>query len=244
MRSLALLAIVALYSCVSFAVEGKTVSYKSGDETVQAVLYAPATQGKLPALVILHNWMGLTDWAKQQAAKWADEGYVTLAVDMYRGTVAKNGEEASKLMSGVPQDRADRDLLAATEYLRSLPNVDPDRVGALGWSMGGGNTLRLAYLDSRLKVAVINYGGVWTDEKQLPAMKAHVLGLFGAKDGIIPLDKIAGFEKNLKSAGKTIQVKIYPEADHAFDNDGSGAYRKADAENAWKVTKEFLQRNL
>src|SRR5690242_21763301 len=109
------------------AADGKQVSYKSGEETVNATMYTPQGKGPFPAIVVIHEWWGLNDWVKEQASKLADEGYVTLAVDLYRGKVATTPDEAHELMRGVPEDRATRDLLAATTYLRSLKNVKPDK---------------------------------------------------------------------------------------------------------------------
>src|SRR5438270_12995201 len=117
---------VALFATTSFAAEGKansTVSYKSGKETVQAELYTPKGKGPFPAVIVIHEWWGLNDWVKEQAAKLADEGYVALAVDLYRGKVAGNPDEAHELMRGVPQDRAQRDLKAAFDYLASQKEV-------------------------------------------------------------------------------------------------------------------------
>src|SRR5713226_2164921 len=88
----------------------ETVSYKSGNETVNGYLASPGTPGKHPAVIVIHEWWGLNDWVKDQAAKFADQGYVTLAVDLYRGKVADNPDLAHELMRGVPEDRASRDL--------------------------------------------------------------------------------------------------------------------------------------
>src|SRR3954469_1903102 len=116
-------------------VSSKAVSYKSGDDTVSGVLFTPATKGsaKLPAIVVIHEWYGLNDWAKQQAEELASQGYETLAVDLYRRKVAKTRDEAHELMNGLPHDRAVRDLRGAVAYLKSQPNVDPNKIGAIGW---------------------------------------------------------------------------------------------------------------
>ena len=85
MRKLILIALVLLVSLGSFAATGKDVSYKSGSETVNAVLYTPSGNGPFPAIVVIHDWWGLNDWVKEQASKLADQGYTTLAIDLYRG---------------------------------------------------------------------------------------------------------------------------------------------------------------
>ena len=100
-----------------FAADGKPVTYKSGDETVNAILYTPQGKGPFPALVVIHEWWGLNDWVKEEASKLADQGYVALAIDLYRGKVATTPDEAHEIMRGVPEDRANRDLLAATTLL-------------------------------------------------------------------------------------------------------------------------------
>ncbi len=104
----------------------------------------PAGKGPFPALVVIHEWWGLNDWVKGQASKLADQGYVSLAIDLYRGKVATTPDMAHEIMRGVPEDRAKRDLHAAVEFLKSQPNVKKDRIGAIGWCMGGGYALDVA----------------------------------------------------------------------------------------------------
>ena len=141
---LACLFLSLVFSISSFAATSKNVSYKSGDDTVQGILYTPEGKGPFPALVVIHEWWGLNDWVKEQAARLADEGYVALAVDLYRGKVATTPDEAHEIMRGVPEDRAARDLHAAVEFLKSQSNVKPDRIGSIGWCMGGGYSLDVA----------------------------------------------------------------------------------------------------
>lgn len=126
----------------SLAADGKPVSYKSGEDTVSGMLYAPSGNGPFPALIVIHEFLGLNDWVKEQASKLADQGYVTLAIDLYRGKVADNPELGHELMRGLPQDRANRDLQSAFNYLSSQANVKKDRIGSIGWCMGGGYARR------------------------------------------------------------------------------------------------------
>src|ERR1035438_4011373 len=93
-----LVVMVAILAASGFAADGKQVAYKSGDETVQGVLYAPAGNGPFPALVVIHEYWGLNDWVKEQASKLADQGYVALAVDLYRGKVATTPDIAHEMM--------------------------------------------------------------------------------------------------------------------------------------------------
>src|SRR5215472_13727137 len=202
--------VLLIFAAASFAAEGKPVSYKSGDETVNGILYTPQGKGPFPALVVIHEFWGLNDWVKEQASKLADQGYVTLAIDLYRGKVATTPDEAHEIMRGVPQDRANRDLLAASNYLRSQKNVDPKRVGSIGWCMGGGYSLDLALEDPKLKVAVINYGHLATDEAAIIKINAAILGIFGGQDRGISVTDVNKFEAQLKALGKTAEIHIFP----------------------------------
>src|SRR5580700_9094835 len=243
------LSFIALFILVSlslsFAADGKAVSYKSGDETVQAVLYTPAGKGPFPAVIVIHEWWGLNDWVKDQAAKLAGEGYVALAVDLYRGKVATTRDQAHELMSGAPGDRVKRDLHAAFEFLQSQPNVKKNRMGAIGWCMGGGYSLDVALQEPTLAADVINYGHLATDTDALKKINAPILGLFGAQDRGITPDDVHKFEVSMKQLGKKIDVKIYDDAGHAFENpNNKDGYRAADADDAWDRTIDFLTATL
>jgi carboxymethylenebutenolidase len=240
-----LVACVVVLLATSFAATGKEVSYKSGDETVKALLYTPAGKGPFPAIVVIHEWWGLNDWVKEQASKLADEGYAALAIDLYRGKVADNPGMAHEIMRGVPEDRALRDLHAAVEYLKSQPNVKKDRIGSIGWCMGGGYSLDVALQEPTLTATVINYGHLATDPAALGKINAAILGNFGGQDQGIPPADVKKFEESLKQAGKKVDIKIYPDAGHAFENpNNKGGYRADDAADAWKRTVTFLASTL
>ena len=242
---LLLLSLIFLFAGMALAAESRNVSYKSGEETVNAVMYTPPGKGPFPALVVIHEWWGLNDWVKEQASKLADQGYVTLAIDLYRGKVATTPDEAHEIMRGVPEDRANRDLLAASSYLRAQKNVDPKRVGSIGWCMGGGYSLNLALNDPKLKAAVINYGHLAADEATLKKINAAILGIFGGQDRGIPPADVNKFETQLKALGKTAEIHIFPDAGHGFENPvNKQAYRAEDAGQAWKLTVDFLAKNL
>jgi carboxymethylenebutenolidase len=243
-RLLSFLAIL-LFALPAFATTSRTVSYKSGDETVQAVLYTPAGKGPFPALIVIHEWWGLNDWVKEQASKLAGQGYEALAIDLYRGKVATTPEEAHEIMRGVPEDRAARDLHAAMEFLRSQPDVKKDRIGAIGWCMGGGYSLDVALQEPTLAADVINYGHLATDNATLDKIHAPILGLFGGQDHGITPDDVNKFEAQMKALGKSVDVHIYPDAGHAFENpNNTNGYRAADAADAWRRTLAFLDATL
>jgi carboxymethylenebutenolidase len=245
MKRISALLAIFLFAISAFAADSKTVSYKSGDETVQGVLYTPSGKGPFPGLIVVHEWWGLNDWVKDQASKLADQGYAALAVDLYRGKVATTPDEAHQIMRGVPEDRAKRDLHAAFEFLASQSNVKKDRIGSIGWCMGGGYALDVALQEPTLAATVINYGHLATDPDALKKINAPILGLFGAQDkGITPED-VQKFEQTMKQLGKKIEVKEYDDAGHAFENpNNKQGYREADAQDAWKRTVEFLASTL
>ena len=240
-----LLILTFLFAISSFAATGKSVSYKSGDETVQGMLYTPSGKGPFPGIIVIHEWWGLNDWVKEQASKLSDQGYEALAVDLYRGKVATTPDEAHELMRGVPEDRASRDLHAAFEFLKSQSNVKKDRMASIGWCMGGGYSLDVALQETTLTAAVINYGHLAVDADSLKKINASILGIFGGQDRGIPVDDVKKFEQNLKQMGKKVEIVIYPNAGHAFENpNNKDGYRPDDAADAWKRTVKFLESSL
>jgi carboxymethylenebutenolidase len=162
------------------------VSYPSGAETVQGFLALPPGPGPHPALILVHEWWGLNDFAKQKAKLFASQGYVTLAVDLYRGPPATDPDTAHQLARGLPEDRAKRDLAAAFAYLASRGDVDQAHIGSIGWCMGGGYALEEALQEPRLAASVIYYGRLPTDPAAVARIKAQLLGNYGAEDRGIP----------------------------------------------------------
>jgi carboxymethylenebutenolidase len=211
-----------------------TVKYKSGKETVSGYLCVPAGKGPFPGIMVIHEWWGLTPWVKEGAEKLAKEGYVTLAIDLYRGKVAETADDAHQLMRGVPEDRAARDLKAAFEYLKGRKDVIPAKIGSVGWCMGGGYSLEAAVTIPELSATVLCYGRLVTDSSAIAGINASVLGIFGGKDKGIPPESALDFESTAKGMKKDVNVTIYPDAGHAFMNPGNKeGYRGEDAEDAW-----------
>lgn len=241
-----LLSLCLLPACL-LAQAGRQVSIPSGNETVGGLLFQPKGEahGKRPGLIVIHEWWGLNDWIKQQAQQFADQGYVAVAVDLYRGKVATDPEMAHELMRGLPQDRGVSDLVAAANWLAKQPGVDPNRIGAIGWCMGGGYAAQLAIADPDLKAVVINYGSLPTDNSALERIHAKVLGNFGGLDRGITPDDVHAFQAAMQSLGKPVDAKIYPDAGHAFENpNNTGGYKAADAADAQRRSSEFLREQL
>jgi len=148
-------------------------------------------------------------------------------------------------MRGLPEDRAARDLHAAFQFLRSQPNVKKERIGSIGWCMGGGYSLNVELQEPTLAADVIHYGHGATDPEQLKKINAAILGIFGGKDRGIPVEDVKKFEQTLKQLGKKVDIVVYPDAGHAFENpNNKEGYRPQDAADAWKRTVEFLASTL
>src|SRR3954453_13503681 len=141
MRNWAALAIltVAAWPAAAWAdVTTKTVKLTSGKDEIDAFLAVPEGKGPFPGVVVIQEWWGLNDWIKDQAKHLAKQGYVALAPDLYRGKVATDRQAAMALSKGMPQDRAMRDLKAATDFLAKHDSVKKEKLGVIGWCMGGG----------------------------------------------------------------------------------------------------------
>jgi carboxymethylenebutenolidase len=230
---------------VRYEVKTELVQYKSGPDTVRAVLFIPDVKGKRPGVVAIHEWWGLNEWARESAKSIAERGYVTLAIDLYRGHVADNADDAHELMRGVPADRARRDLQTAVEYLRSLTSVEREKVGAIGWCMGGGYALETALSVPDLAACVICYGHLVTEDETIAQIGAPVLGIFGADDKGIPAESVRQFEKQAKALGKDVTMHVYEGAGHAFMNVNNNRGYAADAtRDAWGKIFAFFQRTL
>lgn len=208
-------------------------------------LVAPASNGKHAGVVVIQEWWGVTDWIRGNTARFASDNYVTIAVDLYRGKIAKTPDEAHELSRGLPTDRALTDLRAGVAYLASRPDVDPARIGVVGWCMGGGYALELAAIEPQLRAVVVNYGHVITAPQKLDAIHAAVLGNFGLADrGIAPED-VRELERALKVRRVDADLKLYDGAGHAFMNpDNKSGYVDAATQDAWQRIEGFFRRTL
>jgi len=237
--------VVGLAFASRLRAEGQMVSYPSGSETVRGYVAAPDGGGKKPAIVVIHEWYGLNDFAKRKADAFAKEGYVALAVDLYRGKVATDADTAHQLMRGLPEDRAVRDMKAGVAYLKTRPDVDPAKVGAVGWCMGGGYALALALAEPTLSGTVIYYGHLVTEPATIASLKVPLVGSFGGQDQGIPPESVREFEAAAKKAGKSVDFKIYPNAGHGFaSSTDPKTYRPEDAKDADARAEAFFAKVL
>jgi carboxymethylenebutenolidase len=223
----------------------ETVTYKSGSDTVSGYLALPEGAGKHPAVIVIHEYWGLNDWAKEQTRKFAEQGYVALGVDLYRGKVAGSPDEAHELMRGLPDDRGMSDLEAAFAYLSSRPDVKSDKIGSVGWCMGGSWSIKLAVDQPKLSACIVNYGWLPSEPANVAKIKASVLGNFGAEDRGITVESVKAFEAAMKASGKTTDIKIYDGAGHAFENpNNKEGYRPEATADAWQRMTAFFKKTL
>jgi carboxymethylenebutenolidase len=216
---------------------------------VRGVLFRPSGIGPFPAVVVIHEDCGLTDWVKDQARRVSERGYVTLAVDLYRGQVVNDVMDAHILERGLAEDRVTADLRAAVDYLASRPDVRPDSLGVLGWDMGGGYALNAAVRDPRLRAAVVCYGRLTTDPERLAPLRASVLGVFAGKDEGITPETLAQFRAAMAKAGKRLAgLHVYPDCRHGFMNPaglhGDGPAPEASIADAWAKIDAYLTAEL
>jgi carboxymethylenebutenolidase len=218
------------------------------DSSSGYLVYPSATTGKkLPAVIMIHENRGLNDYIKSMANTLAREGYVVLAVDLFKGQVAQTSQQAQQLASFARSNPSTTisNLQAAVKYVSSLPFVDSFKIASIGWCFGGGQSLQLAlHSEQHPLVATILYYGtpLVIDKQQLSKIKWPVLGIFGDKDQAIPLSNIQQFKAALDSIGIPNEIRIYKGLGHAFANPSGANYAPNETIDAWQKTLEFLKK--
>lgn len=227
-------------------VDSEVVYARLGETAVTGYLARPKRGAdRLPGLIVIQEWWGLNDNIRAMARRFAGEGYVVLAVDLYEGKSAATPDEASALMQEVMKDPARLldNLKQAHEHLARRQGAA--RIGVVGWCFGGGWALETALsLGKKLDAAVIYYGRVETDPKQLEPLAAPLLGHFGALDTGIPLEGVRAFEAALGQLGKKATIHVYEGAGHAFANPTGSRYQEEAATLSWRRTVAFLAEQL
>lgn len=206
-----------------------------------------SSNNKFPAIVMIHEWWGLNDNIKNMANLLAKEGYVVLAVDLFN-EVAANPEQASELTQAIRDNptTAIANLKSAVQYLKSLPNVNPDKIASLGWCFGGQQSLQLALNSEEhpLSATIIYYGRLATDPEILSEIKWPVLGIFGDQDKSISVDSVKQFEDALNKNVIPNEIYIYEGVGHAFANPSGDNYAPQETQDAWEKTISFLKKYL
>ena len=235
--------------------ENRTVSYF--DQANGYLVYPAMTKENkssnskndtLPAVIMIHENKGLNDNIKKMANLLARNGYVVLAVDLFKGEVTTDRNRSSELSQYVRDNQhiATANLKSAVKYLSSLPNVNPEKIVSLGWCFGGGQSLQLALnsQDHPLAATIIYYGRLLTDKSLLANIKWPVLGIFGDQDNSIPVDSVKAFEMVLNSNGIPNEIYIYKGVGHAFANPSGENYAPKETQDAWQKTLAFLEKHV
>jgi carboxymethylenebutenolidase len=209
-------------------------------------LALPRGEGPHPALILIHEWWGLNDDIKSIARRFAEQGYVALAVDMYNGQVTTESAEARVLSSAVRDDvdGAFENLQAAIDYLRARPEVDAEKLASVGWCFGGGWSYQMALNDLDINASVMYYGQFNPDD-DFDMMRADIIGHFGETDASIAVDNVREFQAELATTNGMHEVYIYPNVGHGFANLRGGdnlAYSQEAADLAWIRTQDFLSK--
>lgn len=223
---------------------GEMVEFESNGAKARGYLSTPEG-GKGPGVVVLQEWWGLVPHIKDVADRFAAEGFVALAPDLYHGRSTTSPDEAGKLMMALDIGRAEEDLRGAVEYLSGHAGVEGEKVGTVGFCMGGVLSLYAASKNEQVGACVVFYGIHPKVEPDLENLKAPVLGLYAEEDKSVPPESVRELESRLKALGKSAEVHIYPGADHAFFNDTRPEVFDAEAaSDAWRRTVRFFREHL
>ena len=256
-----LLAVALSMAALSAQAEIKTeeIVYQVGDQEFTGYLaYDSALEGKRPGVLVLHEWWGHNEHARDRARALAELGYTGFALDMY-GTdkLADNPDDARGHMNAlmtVPGQVKER-FDAAYALLNGHPTVDSERMAALGYCMGGSIVLNMARAGADLDAVATFHAGLGTQQPATPgSIKAPLKVFNGAADPFVPRDQVTAFKAEMEAAGASLEFFDYPGVQHSFTNPAADGFGesfgmplKYDAEadrDSWSRTEEFLQERL
>jgi dienelactone hydrolase len=235
---------------------GEEVSYQAGDTTLKGyIAYNTALEGRRPGVLVVHEWWGHNDYARERAERLAALGYTALAVDMYGdGKTAEHPDDAGKFAGAVRQNLPlmKERFEAAREFLNHHPTVDPELNAAIGYCFGGGVVLEMARHGLDLD-AVVSFHGSLGGGSAVAAerVKARILVANGADDPFVSAEQIAAFKAEMDAAGADYTFINYPGARHSFTNPAADrfgerfglplAYDAAADADSWQAMLELLQ---
>ena len=234
----------------------ENISYSDGNVTMNGfVVYDANKSGKLPGVLVVHEWWGQTDYPRMRARELAKLGYVAMAVDMYgNGKTADNPGDAQKLAMPFYQNlqMAKTRFDAALNKLKTYSQVDTNKIAAIGYCFGGAQVLNMARLGDDLKAVVSFHGNLAGAPVDKKLLKAKILVCHGADDQFVKQPEVAQFKKQMDSIGADYIFKVYPGATHAFTNPKATelgqkfkipiAYNAAADSASWKDMREFFGR--
>lgn len=223
--------------------QGQMVEFRANGRMTPGYLNAHAGSG--PGLIVVQEWWGLVDHIKHVSARFAAEGFVTLAPDLYHGTQTKSPDEAGKLLMALNIAQAATDLAGAADYLLALPSVDPKKVGAIGFCMGGQLALFAAQEYPDKVAAAVDFYGIHPKVTIHPSkLRVPVLAHFGRNDQSVKEADARALAARCQAAGAPFEAHFY-DAGHAFFNDSRPQiFDQPSADLAWQRTLDFLRAHL
>lgn len=220
------------------------VTFSSGGREVHGYLALPAS-GKGPGLIVIQEWWGLTSHIADLTRRFAAEGFVALAPDLFGGRTTHDSAEAAALLEALPVNRAAADLGGAVDFLLNHPVVQGDSVSATGFCMGGGFVLVLAAQQGERIAKAVPFYGLPRVPQDFSNLRADVLGHYALDDAWLDRADVEAVAQQIgDDSGREAAVRIeYYPAGHAFINDENplGTYDKEQADLAWRRTIEFLR---
>jgi len=223
---------------------GQRVEFPSNAHTCQGYLSSPKS-GKGPAVVVIQEWWGLVPHIQDLVERFAKEGFLAVAPDLYHGKTTTSPDEAGKLLMELDADRAEREIAGAGNYLLQRPECSSKTYGVVGFCMGGALAQYTGAKEKKVSATVSFYGGFRKLNIPWENLTGAIMLFSGEKDKGVPPEQTHDLEKKLKQLGKNVQAKVYPGADHAFFNDTRPqVYNPAAAADAWKKTIEFFRAHV
>ncbi len=220
------------------------VKFPSNGHEGEGYLATPAS-GSGPGAIVIQEWWGLVPHIKDVCDRLAGEGFVALAPDLYNGKTTSEPDEAGKLMMEMKIDEAARDLSGAVDYLAGLDSTTSDKVGCVGFCVGGGLSMYLAGMNSKIGACVVYYGVLPMAQADNASIQAPILGHYADDDGSLPVNAVRELESTLKGLGKDAEFHIYEGTEHAFFNDTRpDVYRAEAATQSWDRTLAFFREHL
>lgn len=223
---------------------GEMVTFPANGRTADGYLAKPPS-GRGPGVIVIQEWWGLVDHIKDLTDRFAREGFVALAPDLYHGERTKSPDQAGKLLMALNIAETAKDLRGTATYLRSLRELQPKRVAAVGFCMGGQLALFGATAHPDVIDAAVDFYGIHPKvNPDVSKLSGPVLAHFGRRDKSVPEAAANALIERIEAAGKTVEAHFY-DADHAFFNDTRPeVYDSKSAELAWQRTLEFLRSAL
>jgi carboxymethylenebutenolidase len=224
----------------------QNVTFASNGGQVHGYLKLPP-QGSGPGLIVIQEWWGLDDHMAEVVDRFAAEGFVALAPDLYGGRVAHDTDDAGRMLEELPVEQAAKDLAGAVDFLLADPSVTSSTLGVVGFCMGGGFVLQLtAQEGDRIGAAVPFYGVGPAVPHQYRSVTAPIQGHYGEQDAFYPVDQARAQEQQIRDESNgSVEFFYYP-AGHAFHNDKDqlGTYDEHSATLAWERALTFLEANV